>query len=387
MRATTIVHVATFLQGGAGRIITDLACAQRVRGQRVIVAATATPEPGFESYAEYLAQLDAAGVEIVLADSSFKRNTAQNDAMAAAICARLRGDVPAVIHAHAAVPAQIGRKIAHAPVVQTMHGWSLHKRPEQVAQDLAIMSSVDLVVFPSAAAARQLFERGAILARWVVVPAGIRRESPRVAVPLRLAAVLEHRRRGARVLATIGSLTPQKNHLVVIEALPRVLERFYAELVLVGEGEETERLRARAQALGVGHRVHFVGYLEGASAVLDIADVLVQPSLTESFGIAVLEAFRARVPVVASDIPALNELVRPSRTGWRFDAQRHDTLSAAVIRAFETSESERAKVLDRAEALFLERFTVERMVAGYDAAYAAVASERGKGFAGRRGAA
>ena len=95
MSASTIVHITTFLQGGAGRTVTDLACAQRARGHRVVVAASATAEPGFESYSEYLATLAAAGIEVVLADSSFKRDLALNDAMASAVLDRLKAGLEA----------------------------------------------------------------------------------------------------------------------------------------------------------------------------------------------------------------------------------------------------------------------------------------------------
>lgn len=384
MSASTIVHITTFLQGGAGRTVADLACAQRARGHRVVVAASATAEPGFESYSEYLATLAAAGIEVVLADSSFKRDLALNDAMASAVLDRLKGDVPMVIHAHAAIPSLVGRRIASAidardaiagtvrravPVVQTMHGWSLKKRAEHAAQDLKIMASIDEVVFPSAASARQLLDLGATLRNWRVVPAGIERYLPCQPLPPSLQPVVERRRQGSRVLVTIGSLTAQKNHAVAIDALPSILEAHDVDVVLAGEGPEMGPLRARAEARGVGPRVHCLGYVPSASAVLDIADLLVQPSLTESFGIAVVEAFRARVPVVVSDVPALAELVTPEDIGWRFDPQRPDALAAAVCQALALGAPEREAMLDRAEARFHRKYTLDRMVAGYDAVY------------------
>ena len=134
-------------------------------------------------------------------------------------------------------------------------------------------------------------------------------------------------RRGKRVIVTIGSLTRQKNHAVVIDALPAIAERHDVIVVLVGEGPELSALAERASALGVADRVQFRGYLSDASSVLEAADLLVQPSLTESFGIAVIEAFRAGVPVVASHIPALSGLVGDTNCGWMFDPASPDDLA------------------------------------------------------------
>ena len=372
MTASTIVHVATFLQGGAGRVITDLACAQRSQGHRVIVGVSATPEPGFESYPEYLARLEASGVDIVVADSSFKRDAALNAAFGHALRERLGDDIPLVVHAHAAVPAHIGRMVVAthgSPVVQTMHGWSVNKQPAHVAQDLAIMEAVEHVVFPSAGSARLIHELGARLRGWTIVPCGIERERPSVELPASLAPLLSARQRGASVLVAIGSLTAQKNHRLVIDALPSILAVHDAHLALVGEGPERPGLQQRAAELGVADRVHFLGYVRQASSVLGAADVFIQPSLTESFGLAVVEAFRARLPVVASNIPALNELIVPDRTGFRFDPYRADTLAAAVIRALRMSAADRRAMLDEAGALFRNHFTIDRMVDRYAQVY------------------
>lgn len=377
MSTSTIVHITTFLQGGAGRVVTDLACAQRAAGHRVLVAVSATAEPGYESYPEYLTRLETAGVELVIVDSSFKRDAALNASFARTVRVRLDNDAPVIVHAHAAVPAHIARTVANAPVVQTMHGWSAKKRPEHVAQDLAILADVDAVVFPSAAARTSIEAIGARF-RWsTVVPCGIPATRPRSSVPAPLAWLEQRRACGVRVLMTLGSLTAQKNHRVVVEALPSILRTHEAELVLIGEGPEAASLRERARALDVADHVHCIGYLPDAAAALAAADVFIQPSLTETFGLAVVEAFRARVPVVASDIPALAEIVSPGWTGWRFDPRSPERLSQAVAEALAASDPARSAMLDRAERMFLERFTIEAMVSGYEAVYeSAMASAR-----------
>ncbi|MGE3276402.1 MAG: glycosyltransferase family 4 protein [Vicinamibacterales bacterium] len=372
--SATVLHLATYLQGGAGRSIVDLAVASVRRGRRTIVVATLTPEPGFENYPQYLKELEAAGVELVLADSLFKRDRWQNALAEDAAILALRGAVPVVIHAHAAIPAGIGlalrrRLRAHPPVIQTMHGWSRNKLAAHVLEDLAIMREVDLVVFPSDAARAQVAEAGGRFAETEIVPYGIATAPTACLMPEGLDTLPGRGGNGTAVLMTVGSLTAQKNHAVVVEALPHLVATHDVVAVLVGEGPETGRLASRAAELGVADRVQFTGYMEDASAALALADLLVQPSLTESFGIAVVEAFRARVPVVASDIPALAELVRPGVTGWRFDPTNPADLAATIAAALDTPARIRQDLLDRAERAFLRDFTIERMIDGYERLY------------------
>ncbi|MGE0039824.1 MAG: glycosyltransferase family 4 protein [Vicinamibacterales bacterium] len=375
MTPAPVLHLTPFLQGGAGRTVTDLALAARDAGGRVIVVTSRTAAPGYEHYPAYLRALERAGVETVLVDSLFARAPALNRAAEDAAVAALAGEAPRVIHAHAAVPAAIGLRVGarlgmpRPPVVQTMHGWNAAKRPDHARQDLASMRDVDVVVFPSAASAADLARLGGRFRATRVVPAGIPAVAARPVVPAMLAPLAARRDMSARVLLTIGSLTSQKNQQVLIEALPAIARAREVVALLVGEGPETAALGARAVALGVGDRVWFTGYLPDATAVLPLADLLVQPSRTESFGMAVIEAFRARVPVAASAIPALAELVRPGETGWRFDADEPADLARAALEALGADAPARNAILDRAEAEFRERFTVDRMLAGYARLY------------------
>lgn len=368
MTPRTIVHAATFLQGGAGRAIVTLACAQQRSGARVIVATSRTPEPGFENYGEYINALRSGNVDLIEVDSLFKRDDHLNAQALATIQARLDGMAPDLVHAHAAIPARIGRRLG-APVVQTMHGWSRHKSTAHVAEDLSIMREVDAVVFPSGASHTELDTIGAAFRRSAIIPYGIPAAATRSSAPDLLAAF---KRSGRTILLSIGSLTDQKNHAVLIEALPFIAQQHDVMCFCVGEGPNIGPLSARARELEVGDRVSFTGYLSDAASALGAADLLIQPSLTESFGIAVVEAFRAGVPVVASNIPALRELVGDTKCGWMFDPASPASLCQAVHEALSASTDRRTSITQRATQLFEDRFTDDRMIAAYDTLYQTV---------------
>jgi glycosyltransferase involved in cell wall biosynthesis len=119
--------------------------------------------------------------------------------------------------------------------------------------------------------------------------------------------------------------------------------------------------------------VRFCGYVEDAASVLAIADLLIQPSLAESFGVAVVEAFRAGVPVAASRIPPLMELVADTNSGWMFREDSPQDLATTVTAVLDLPAEQRRERTDRARRLFLDRYTDDRMIAGYEALYSSLA--------------
>lgn len=370
-----VVHLTTFLQGGAGRAIVDLAIGQRAAGRGVAVVTSRTGVPGADNYPEYLARLEAARVPVVSADSAFSRDLVQNLAMVRAIRAALPIDRVRVVHAHAATPALIGLILAGTagrllPVVQTMHGWGVNKTAEQAARDLAIMREVARVVVTSEASGADLVARGLPIERVVTIPCGIDRDPPPGPLPATAEFVARARRQGAAVIACVGSVTESKNQRLLIDALPDMAARRPAVALFVGEGPLIPELEAQARSLGVGNAVSFAGYQPHASRVLADADVLVLPSRAEGQGLAVLEAFRARVPVVASDIPALRELVRDGETGYLCACDDRASLADAVGRALDQSPDRRERIVAQAHQAFLNRYTLDSMLAAHDGLYA-----------------
>jgi glycosyltransferase involved in cell wall biosynthesis len=162
----------------------------------------------------------------------------------------------------------------------------------------------------------------------------------------------------ARVLLAVCRLEPQKGVDVAVRALPAVRERHPgAELVVLGEGPERERLRALADGLEVP--VHLLGRVPDVAAWLRRADVLVHPVRWEGFGLAVLEAMLAELPVVATRVSSMPELVADGETGLLVAPDDPGALAAAVARALDDRVGLGATGRRRAR----ECFSVERMAA------------------------
>jgi glycosyltransferase involved in cell wall biosynthesis len=369
-----ILHLATFLQGGAGRVMVDLVAEQRAAGHDVDVVAsrTSVPEAGYSNHATYLDELAGLDVPVHLVDSTFVREHAANLAVVRALDGLCPpGHAPDVIHAHAAIPSLVALVFAGArrhpmAVVQTMHGWSGAKTPGQVATDVALMNLVDRVAVPSHHAAEVIASVGVARSRIVVVAHGV--GDCATELDLRDRAALRDmaraRQAGLLVAACVGTIGARKNQRVLVEAIRRMTGPRSVFCMFMGDGDAAD-LGAAIAAAGLGGRVRVHGYSRGARRLAAAADVLVLPSRSEGQPLAVLEAFCDGTLVLVSDIPELSELVEDGATGLRFAVDDAASLSAALDRLSIMPAEIRRAITSRARLLQASRFTTTLMANHY----------------------
>jgi glycosyltransferase involved in cell wall biosynthesis len=133
------------------------------------------------------------------------------------------------------------------------------------------------------------------------------------------------------VLLAVARLTPQKGVDVAVRALPSLPAD--TVLVVLGEGPERPVLEHLARVLGVEGRVFLPGRVPDVAAWLRRATLLVHPARWEGFGLGVLEAMLAGLPVVASRVSSLPELVVEGETGLLVPPDDEQALAAAIVDA------------------------------------------------------
>jgi glycosyltransferase involved in cell wall biosynthesis len=137
----------------------------------------------------------------------------------------------------------------------------------------------------------------------------------------------------ARIVLAVARLTPQKGVDIAIRALATLPPN--TVLVVLGEGPERAALERLARELGVDGRVFLPGRVPDVAAWLRRASVLVHPVRWEGFGLAVLEAMLAGLPVVATRVSALPELVVDGETGTLVQPDDEAALAEGVMRTIE----------------------------------------------------
>ena len=116
--------------------------------------------------------------------------------------------------------------------------------------------------------------------------------------------------RDARIIGAAGRLVRIKGHKYLIQAFASLCKKHPdAHLCIIGNGREEEALRAEIARCEIGDRVHLPGFVAGAKRYVRAFDIWTMPSLTEGLGLALMEGIIGRLPVIASDIPAMRFIV------------------------------------------------------------------------------
>lgn len=175
---------------------------------------------------------------------------------------------------------------------------------------------------------------------------------------------------GVPIIGTVGRLLPVKGHRYLLEALPAVLKQHpRTRCVIVGDGPEREALQALARDLGVAEAVTWTGARKDIQNFVPYFDVFAMPSLSEAFGIAAAEAAACGVPVVASAVGGLPEVIQDGLTGFLVPSQDPAAL-AAKIGLLLSDRSLRERMGSLAERS-VERFSSTVLSGQWDEVYSA----------------
>ncbi len=224
---------------------------------------------------------------------------------------------------------------------------------------------VDRHVCVSGSVARFSQEVGGLPAgKLTVIPNGVdlRRFSARNRADLVPLGVAENR----RVVVCVGRLTEQKGLAWLISSAASWLERVPdCDLLLVGRGPMERRLRWMCEELGIGERVHFAGWRADVPEILAASDLLLLPSAWEGMPNIVLEAMASRLPVVATDVEGVAELLGSEAGRQTVPYGDSQALGNKVVTLLENrQEAARLGAENRRRAE--ERFDLARMVNAYE---------------------
>ena len=350
-----VLHVINSLaQGGAERLLSELLPQLQHLGVHNTVLALDGRNAVFAD------PLIAAGIPVIFARQRSGHDNAAspfNPLHVVSVVRTIRQIQPAFVHAHLAPSfhwCAVASLFAHKPVYITTEHASQNKRmhmPLLKGFEAWCYSRYRTVICVSTGVNDALRDWLHLPpSKLIVIPNGI--DPGKFGPDGEPAADVRERLQGRKGIAMTARLVPVKDHETALRTLA-LLSQQYA-LVLIGDGPERKAIEERARALGIVDRCLLLGARNDVPQILRACHLYLQTSIKEGFGIAVLEAMASRLPVVASNVSGLAELVKDA--GLFFPQGDARAAAAALLRLEEPEERRKAiqRGLERAQQYSLQ---------------------------------
>lgn len=355
--------IESLAQGGAERALLNLVPALLERGVQPVVLPL---KPGGDLQAEF----EAAGAEVVQLNFGHKWNLPKNTLALARFIKTRRPDI---VHAHLFfaelyvglnklffwnLPTVISfHNLAYAPGCNPRN-FSYYLR-KLLAWFMVNYCMDRLVAVSSVVASHYAQNLRVAPERFSVIGNGV--PDPGVE-PLPATAPAKD----AQIIVALGRLVPEKGYSYLLQAFARLsaASEKPLELQIIGDGPRRTELVHLAEELGVQDSVHFLGNLahQDAMQTLALADLFVAASVFEGFGLAVAEAILLEVPVVATDVGGMRDIVLPGY-GEIVPPGNVDALVEGISRGLGLDATERARRQAEAKRHVLENYSVDAVSA------------------------
>lgn len=350
-------------RGGAEQALVELATRLDRRRFEPVVYALSAPSPNRPSLAPRLRE---AGIETHFLGG---RHVGHLPLVVRRLARHLERQRPRLLLSflfHANLVGRVAARWAGVPTVLSgirvaEGGAQWHCRLDRLTSRL-----VDRYVCVSRSVAEFSARAGLPSDRLVVIANGVDTARFEQAEPLDLAEL--GLKPGRRAITYVGRLDRQKGAAELLEHAPAWTERLPDhDLLLVGTGPEAGELRGLARRVGIDDRVHFAGWRDDVPRILRASHLLVLPSRWEGMPNALLEAMAAGLPVVATDVEGVRELLGPAAVEQVVAPGDWAGMPNRIIEL--AADRERASRLGRANQMRAGEFSWPAMVAAYEALF------------------
>ncbi|MEE8455877.1 MAG: glycosyltransferase family 4 protein [Limibaculum sp.] len=286
----------------------------------------------------------------------------------------LREFRPDIVSTHSTTAGILGRVAARSlgiPVLFTAHGWGFTEGRPWIER--IVFWLVEWVGAPLATRIITVCESDLQAA----ARSHLTRRERLVAIPNAMPDVDESLRARPETtppkIVMVARLSHWKDHPTLLRALAQLADLEW-ELELVGDGPMQQEVEELASSLGIASRVHFAGFRADVAARLADAQVFVLATKWEGFPRSILEAMRAGLPVIASEVGGVRESVREGEAGFIVPRGDVNALSER-LRLLLTNPTRRLHMGAAGRDWYEERFTMERLVAETTAVYESVLAD------------
>lgn len=286
-----------------------------------------------------------------------------------------------IVHTHTSKAGFVGRlaaKLAGIPIIiHTVHGFAFHEKSNPLF--LYIFSSLErlashwcdkIVTVSNFHKEWALRLKICSKDKIVAIPNGINKE--RIIPTLSKEEVLRELRlsQDMFIILTVGRLAPQKGIEYLLRATPLI--KFQIDkpfkILIVGEGPLRRRLENLAQKLDISENVLFLGFRSDIGNILNIADIVVLPSLREGLSIALLEAMAAGKVIITTSIGSNKEVIENGVSGILVPLKDSVILAKAILGVLNNKELA-LRLGENAQNRYMKYYTEEKMLQKYMGLY------------------
>jgi glycosyltransferase involved in cell wall biosynthesis len=362
---------------GAEVMLLNLVRAQRAAGIDALIGSIQTPaalSQKVDQLASRARALSLPVIDVVMPARALLRGRR-------VLAAKIKEIQPELIHAHGYKPnillatLQLTQRLP--PIVTTLHGWTGLGGVSAMAlyeyMDRWALTKLDRIIVVTPAQLKHPALRGLPAERIYCIENGTdpdwRHALPPEADEAELLTDLEKFTRGCRIILAIGRLAPEKGYAVLVDAFTKVAAEYTdIRLIIAGEGQLRTQLEDQAAASNIGDRIRLPGYIERIDKLLEKATCLAQPSLTEGLPITVLEAMGLGIPVIATRVGGMPELLEDGMAGTLIDPADAAQLATALHNMLSNQAATQSKVA-RASELFATHYSAVKMANRYQGIY------------------
>lgn len=348
--------------GGAERLLVDLAVQLKSRGHTVEVICLRGQGP-------LAVPLQASNIDV----TSLGKADGFRPGLVAKLTGFLRNRGIDVVHTHNPLVHHYGAvsgRLAGVPViVNTLHGFGNldDSRKTRTIYDLSCLFSTCVVSVCRALDTHLRKVTFAAGRKSVVVPNGIALE--------RFLSIKRPSASSEFLFGAVGRLAPVKDHRTLLRAFALLVQRHpQARLEILGDGPLHGELQSTCEQLGIADRVRLVPTMLDVAVFLARLHTFVMSSLTEGLPLTLLEAMAAAVPVVATQVGAMPEIVQGAKCGWLVPAGNPVELAATMERAMQSRDREVLAMQGRRYAL--QHHSLKAMTDQYESLFSACLTER-----------
>lgn len=170
------------------------------------------------------------------------------------------------------------------------------------------------------------------------------------------------------LLGTVGRIDALKNQTLIIETISKLNYDNTVKLIIIGDGKLRVDLERTVKILNLEDRVIFLGERRDISELLSILDIFILPSLSEGLPVCLIEAMAVGLPIIASDVGGIPELISNNENGILINPADQGSLLTA-LKTILSSENTRKKMGEAGRIIFKEKFSLDTMVNNYAEIY------------------